>query len=441
MLKPLSYRKNSEGLIFLGDLSLEKLVQKYETPLYLICEKTLRQKIQEYKKSFEKEGLEHLVIYASKALNTKTILRIIDQEALGLDVVSGGELYTALQVGFPTNKIIFHGNNKSRDEIKMAIDHEILALILDNEHELNLIEEHLESNPKAKINLMLRIKPGIECHTHEYIKTGSIDSKFGFNLEDLDPLFKRLLKIQVKFSGLKVLGLHAHIGSQIFETEPHADTVSLMLNLYKRLRDDFGFEFEYLNIGGGLGIQYLETDDPPEISKWIKVISDSLKSNCSKLGLKIPKLMVEPGRSLVGQAGLTVYRVGSLKEIQGLRNYLSVDGGMADNPRPITYQSEYLAEIDAKRSQDAKKTYRIVGKFCESGDVLIPEIDLPEAKPGDLLVIYATGAYNYSMSSNYNRVPRPAMVLVEGDKSDIIVSRETYEDLVSRDLLPERFRK
>lgn len=436
MLKPFSYKKDKDGLIHVGEISIKKLAEKYQTPLYIICEKTLRLKAREYKKSIEQENLDHLVIYASKALNTKAILKIIKQESLGLDVVSGGELYTALEAGFPSEKIIFHGNNKSYEEIEMAIKSKILAIMLDSFYELDLIEKYLEKNPSENVSIMIRIIPGIECHTHEYIKTGSIDSKFGFNLSDINPLIKKFLELQKKYSGLKILGLHAHIGSQIFETQPHADTVSLIMKLYKDIKDEFGLDFEYLNVGGGLGIKYLESDDPPDISSWIKVISTSLKNSCNKLGLKIPILMVEPGRSLVGPAGITIYKVGSIKNIPQLRNYLSVDGGMADNPRPITYQSKYIAELDSKDLNSPVQTYRVVGKFCESGDVLIPEINLPEAKAGDLLVVYATGAYNYSMASNYNRVPKPAMILVNGDKSDIIVARETYKDLLARDLIP-----
>jgi diaminopimelate decarboxylase len=431
-IKPLSYSVDSDNKISIGNVKLEDLANTYGTPLYLMCEDTIRERARAYKRSFEKAGVEHLVIYASKAMNCMAICKLMEQEGLGLDVVSSGELYTALKAGFPTNKIIFHGNNKSAEEIQMCIENSV-TIILDNYNDLRLIESYLKNNPNAKTEIIIRITPGIECHTHEYIKTGKIDSKFGFNLEDLDSLFTKLVKI----SAIKIRGLHAHIGSQIFETEPHKDTCRVLLEFYKKLQEKFQIQMPDLNVGGGLGIKYLESDDPPEIEAWVEIIITAVKKNCEELGIKLPRIMVEPGRSMVGSSGVTIYRVGNIKDIPGLRKYLAVDGGMADNSRPIMYQAKYTAELDGKVSDTKTEIVTIAGKYCESGDILIKDYKLAHAEVGDLLAIYSTGAYNYSMSSNYNRVTKPAVVLVKDGKSNPIVQRETLDDLIRNDLIPD----
>lgn len=434
-LKPLSYSSDSEGKISLGGIKLEELVKTYGSPLYVLCEDTIRARARAYKKSFEKNSVDHLVVYASKAMNCLAVCKIMEQEGLGLDVVSSGELHTALTAKFPTEKIIFHGNNKSAEEIKMCIENSV-TIILDNYNDLRLIKEYFAKNPDAKTEIIVRITPGIECHTHEYIKTGKIDSKFGFKMEELDSLFKELVTI----SNIKIRGLHAHIGSQIFETVPHRDTCKVLLELYKKLQDDHKIEMPDLNVGGGLGIKYLESDDPPEIEAWVQIIVDAVKKNCEELGLKLPRIMVEPGRSMIGPAGATVYKVGNIKDIPGVRKYVAVDGGMADNSRPIMYQAEYTAELDAHVGSKDTENVTIAGKYCESGDVLIKDYQLPKAKADDLLVIYSTGAYNYSMASNYNRVTKPGMVLVKDGKADIIVKRETLDDLLRNDVIPERLK-
>lgn len=428
-IKPLSLERNADNELVMAGIKVSELAKQYGTPAYLLCEQTIRARAQAYRQAFEQEYSNHLVVYASKALNCMAMCKIVEQEGLGLDVVSEGELHTALEAKFPTEKIIFHGNNKSRDEVKLAMINGV-TLVLDNRTELGYIEELLKSDPDLKAQVLIRITPGIECHTHEYIKTGKIDSKFGFNINELDEIIER-----VKASGIHIRGLHAHIGSQIFETVPHKDTCRVLLELYKSIKAKHGLEFEDLNVGGGLGIMYTKQDDPPEIFDWVKIITDAVKVNCKELGVKEPRIMVEPGRSLVGPAGITVYTVGNIKNIPGVRKYVAVDGGMADNARPIMYQAKYTAEVDGKDPKSNLEKVTIAGKYCESGDVLIPEIELPAVQAGDLVVVYSTGAYNYSMSSNYNRATRPALVLVNKGQSHVIVQAETVDDLLRNDKL------
>lgn len=432
-VRPISYELTDSNEIMVGGLKLEALRQQYSTPLYVMCEDTIRERAKAYEEAFKKHYPNHLTIYASKAFNCKAMCQIIAEEGLGIDVVSGGELYTALRANFPVERIIFHGNNKSKAELKMAMENNIGAIMLDNFYELSLIEELLAEGASSKVNLMLRVTPGIECHTHEYIKTGSIDSKFGFKLEELNTLIEKLLELKKKYAGIHVRGLHAHIGSQIFETVAHKDTVRVLIELYRDIKEKYGIEFEDLNVGGGLGIKYLESDDPPNIEAWVKVVADAIKANCSELSVKEPRIMVEPGRSMVGPAGMTIYTVGNIKDIPGVRKYVCVDGGMADNSRPIMYQAEYLAEIDTKVNDSKLEKVTVAGKYCESGDILIRDIELPEAQPGDLLTVLSTGAYNYSMASNYNRATKPAVVLVKDGKSRVIVKAETLDDLVRLD--------
>lgn len=431
-IRPLSYNVDQEGKISIAGIEIEELAQKFRTPLYVLCEETIRQRARAYKQSFEKLYPNHLVIYASKALNCKAICKLMDQEGLGIDVVSAGELYTALSVNFPSEKIIFHGNNKSEEEIAMAIENKV-TIVLDNYHDLKLIQNFLSKSPNSKVALLIRITPGIECHTHEYIKTGKIDSKFGFNLNEIDDVITKLQAFQ---ANITIKGLHVHIGSQIFETVPHRDACKVLLELYKQIKEKYGIEFSDLNIGGGLGIKYTETDDPPEIEDWVRMIVDSVKDNCKALELKEPRILTEPGRSLVGPAGATVYRVGNIKDIPGLRKYIAVDGGMADNTRPIMYGARYIAEIDGKLNTP-KELVTVAGKYCESGDVLIRDIELPRAESGDLLITYSTGAYNYSMASNYNRATKAATVLVNDGEAHLIIERETLEDLVKLDRVPK----
>lgn len=358
-------------------------------------------------------------------------VRLVAREGLGTDVVSGGELYTALKAGVPADRIYLHGNNKSAQELNYAIESGI-TVVADNWQDLRLLVELMGDRPNP-VRVMLRFTPGIECHTHEYIQTGHIDSKFGFDPDSLD----EVLQFVAKQPSLTCIGLHAHIGSQIFELQPHHDLPDVMVSWLQRAQG-YNLPVTELNVGGGLGIRYTEADDPPSIEAWVKTICDRLTRACAEANLPLPRLLCEPGRSLIGTACVTAYSIGSRKTVPGLREYITVDGGMSDNPRPITYQSLYRAVIANRMNAPATETVTVAGKHCESGDVVIADAKLPATEAGDTLVVLGTGAYNYSMSSNYNRLPRPAAVLVCEGEANLILQRETYEDLLRQDRLPER---
>ena len=359
------------------------------------------------------------------------ICAIVDSEGLGFDVVSGGELFTTLKAGVSPKKIYFHGNNKSRDELNFALDSGV-TIIVDNFLELEILAE-LTGDRQETANIILRLTPGIECHTHEYIRTGHLDSKFGFDPNQIEETFAFVSRHDY----LNCIGLHAHIGSQIFEQQPHKDLGDVLAGWFKKA-GEYGLELEILNLGGGLGIRYTESDDPPSIEDWSRNVAESLETACTKYGGALPKLIVEPGRSLIGTSCVTAYTVGSRKVVPEIRTYVSVDGGMSDNPRPITYQSLYRSVIANRLSDKCEETVTVAGKHCESGDVVIKDAQLPTPQPGDILVVLDTGAYNYSMASNYNRIGRPAAVLVNEGEAQLIIRRETYADLVRQDCLPER---
>ncbi len=432
---PLTTIIDNEKLL-IGGCSLDTLIENYGSPLYLLDELTLRNSCKAYKKALTKyyPG-ESLPIYASKANSSVFMSNLISSEGFGLDAVSEGELLTALKGGVSNEKIVFHGNNKSDREIEFAVRNKI-KVVVDNDYDLERMINFSETLD-TEIKIMLRFTPGIECHTHEYIRTGSFDSKFGFGLENLVNVFQEISKT----NNLDLVGLHAHIGSQIFELEPHRDLGGILVN-YAIDAQKYGHEIKELNVGGGLGIKYTKDDDPPSIEDWVKTVSESIFNSCQKNNLKLPTLMCEPGRSIVSTAGVTIYRIGSFKEIPNLKTYISVDGGMSDNPRPITYQSNYSACLvnDPYMSNGVEK-YTIAGKHCESGDVLFKEIEIGKCNTGDLLCVFGTGAYNLSMSSNYNRIPRPAALLVSNGSAELIQKRETPEDLLKFDVLPDRFIK
>ena len=433
---PLTTSIDSDGNLSIGGCSIEDLVKKYDSPLYILDEITLRNSCRAYKKALEKYYPGNsLPIYASKANSSIFMSNLVSSEGLGLDAVSEGELLTALKGGVPNEKIVFHGNNKSNKEIEFAVKNNI-KVIVDNNNDLKRLEE-ISKTLHYDLEIMIRFTPGIECHTHEYIRTGSFDSKFGFGIEYL----KNLFEIISETKHLKLIGLHAHIGSQIFELDPHKDLGEIMVKVMLEAKN-FGHNITELNVGGGLGIKYTEEDDPPSIDEWVKTISFSVIDACKKYNLDLPKLMCEPGRSIVSTAGITIYRIGSFKEIPGIRTYLSVDGGMSDNPRPITYQSNYSACLVSNPfNKHSKNKYTVAGKHCESGDVLFKEIELADCKTGDLICVFGTGAYNISMSSNYNRIPRPAALLVCNGEAEIIQKRESSYDLLKYDVLPDRFIK
>jgi diaminopimelate decarboxylase len=429
-LLPLTAKVNDRDHLEIGGCDVVDLADQFGTSLYIVDEKTVRTACQHYRDAFKTHYPgESLVIYASKAWNCLAICAIVASEGLGIDVVSGGELLTATRAGVPAAKTYMHGNNKSVEELQMAVDRAV-TVIVDNWEELKTLADLTQTAGKTT-RIMLRLTPGIECHTHEYIKTGRIDSKFGFDRNQVDAVFDFV----VATPALEFVGLHAHIGSQIFELKPHEDLGGVMVEWLTKAAAK-GLNIAELNIGGGLGIRYTEQDDPPSINAWAKVVSESVVAACKAQNIALPKLISEPGRSLVGTAGITAYRVGGQKEIPEIRTYLSVDGGMSDNPRPITYESVYRTVLANRMSAPMSETVTIAGKHCESGDVLIKDAQLPKAEFGDTLVVMDTGAYNYSMSSNYNRIGRPAAVLVNDGQAHLILERETLEDLLRHDRLP-----
>ncbi|WNZ26212.1 diaminopimelate decarboxylase [Leptolyngbya sp. NK1-12] len=430
-LLPLTTRVNGQNHLEIGGCDVPALVQRFGTPLYILDEATLRTACRQYRQAFQTyyPG-ESLVIYASKAWNCLAVCAIVASEGLGIDVVSGGELFTALHAGMNPKTMYFHGNNKSVEELKFAIDTGC-TIVVDNWLELQTLAEM-----QQPVRIMLRLTPGIECHTHEYIRTGHLDSKFGFDPDQLDQVFNYVSQQ----SALECIGLHAHIGSQIFELQPHQDLTAVMVQWLGKAAQ-YGLPVQELDIGGGLGIRYTEADDPPSIDEWVKVICDGIVRACQAQNLPLPKLIAEPGRSLIGSACVTAYTVGSHKVIPDIRTYVAVDGGMSDNPRPITYQSVYRTLVANRMSEPLTQTVTVAGKHCESGDIVIKQAQLPETQPGDVLVVMATGAYNYSMASNYNRLPRPAAVLVNAGEASLILQRETYQDLIRQDCLPERLQQ
>lgn len=433
MLVSDSLSVNSCGHLTIGGADVVTLAKKYGTPLYIMDEDKIRRTCREYMSALTKcWGDKFLVQYASKAFCTKYMYKILDEEGLGADVVSGGELYTALKAGFPSNKIVFHGNNKTAEELRFALEAEIREIIVDNAEELELINEiATELGKIAKISF--RIKPGVDAHTHDFVKTGQIDSKFGVALENGEAF--EFVKCALGYKNIKLCGVHCHIGSQIFDPEPFAHAAELMMEFITKVKNELNFEVSELNLGGGFGIRYTEEDDPRSVYDAVKSFTDVVRAQAEKYDLSRPFISIEPGRSVVAEAGLTVYTVGSVKEIKDIRTYVSVDGGMTDNPRYALYGSKYTMVLPERAEETPTEVVTVAGRNCESGDLLGENICLPAVKAGDLLAVLSTGAYNYSMASNYNRVPRPPVVMVKNGVDKLVVRRETYEDIISNDLM------
>ena len=423
---------NGDNHLVIGENDTVALAKEYGTPLYVMDEDLIRENCRVYKEAMDKhyDG-RGLVLYANKAFCTLYTCRIAAQEGLGLDVVSGGELYTAIKAGFPMEKVCFHGNNKTADEIEMAVENNVGHVIVDNVYELELLNTIAAKRGKVQ-KIMFRIKPGIDAHTHSFIQTGQIDSKFGVALENGEAF--DIIEKASQLSNVRVTGVHCHIGSQIFEIAPFLKAAEVMMNFIGDLKDRLGLEIDELNLGGGYGIMYTEKDDPIEYGKYIEHVSEVVKAAAERRGVKQPFIFMEPGRSIVASAGITLYTVGGIKDIKNVRKYVSVDGGMGDNPRYIMYESEYTAVVANNAGAKPCEKVTVAGKCCESGDILLKDTMMPEIKVGDTLAVLATGAYNYSMASNYNRIPRPAVVAVSGGKSKIVVKRESYEDLIRNDL-------
>lgn len=435
-LKPLTTKINPDGILEIGGCDLVKLVEKYGTPLYVLDEFTLRKICKDYKEAFKGYPKVNMM-YASKALCSMATSAIIASEGFGFDVVSAGEIYTVYKAGINMSKVLFNGNNKSFDELTLAIELGVGRISVDNFFELSLLNEIAKSHDKT-VNILLRITPGIECHTHEYIQTGHLDSKFGFDLTQIDEAVDLILN---DYTNLKLHGLHAHIGSQIFETSIYGDEIEILTKEIARLDEKFNLKLDEINIGGGLGVKYTESDCPPSTFTIAEIVIKRLYECIEKYKIDAPALFIEPGRSIISTAGVTLYTLGSSKQVPKGKKYVAVDGGMADNARPSMYQAEYFAQIVNKPDYELANTVTIAGRFCESGDILIKEIKLPEIEEGDILCVYNTGAYNYSMSSNYNRVQKPAMVLVNDGHDDIIIKRESLKDLIEHDVIPDRLKK
>ena len=423
---------NEKGHLTLGGCDTVSLAQEFGTPLYAFDEEQIRQNARAYKKSIDDNyGGNGLVLYASKAFCCKEMCRICNEEGLGLDVVSGGELYTAVSTGFPAKKIYFHGNNKTSAELIQALDAGVGRIIVDNLTELELLNKIAEEKG-VTADILMRIKPGIDAHTHDFIRTGQIDSKFGFALETGEAM--QAVKAAISYKNINLAGLHCHIGSQIFELSPFELAAKVMLKFYADIKNETGVELDELDLGGGFGIKYLESDEPIEYSEYMKSVASTVKECCSELGVKVPFILIEPGRSIVGSAGLTLYTVGAVKTIPGIRTYVSVDGGMGDNPRYILYQSSYEILCANKANEERSLTATIAGKCCESGDLIQENAPVQQVEAGDILAVLSTGAYNYSMASNYNRIPRPAAVTVRDGKAKLIIKRESYENLTENDI-------
>ena len=434
ILMPITSKVNKKGHLVIGGCDTVELHKRYGTPLYVIDIATIKKQCRKYRKNFDFPDLKSEVIYASKAFTSIAMCQLVKEEGLSLDVSTGGEFYTAVESGFPVEKVFFHGNNKSECEIEYGLKNKVGCFIVDNFYELKSLEKLCEKH-NLKQKIMLRITPGIKAYTHEYIQTGKMESKFGFSLHH-GAAFEAVKKV-ASSRNLVLVGLHSHIGSQIFNLACYAKLIDVMLKFIREIKDKLRLNITHLNVGGGLGIKYIPEDEPPDVEDLSRIIYQAVKKNEKKYGLKLDWIYLEPGRSIVGNSGMTFYEVGVIKEIKGVKNYISIDGGMSDNIRPMLYKAKYSAYIanrmnsgSNKNSRSLHRTYSIVGKHCESGDVLIADINLPEVRVGDLIATAATGAYCYSMASNYNSQPKSAVVAVEDGKSWVWVERQNYKDLI-----------
>lgn len=425
------FQVNKQGNLQVGGIDTTYLAKKYGTPLYVYDVSIIRNNCRSFVQTFKTLNIKAQVAYASKAFSSVAMLQVIDQENLSLDVVSTGELYTALEANFPTHKIHLHGNNKSLKEIEMAIQHDIGCIVIDNFYDIELIDQLLKKYQK-QMDVLIRVTPGIESDTHQYIMTGNEDSKFGFNLSNgqAEKAFKQLYNHDY----MRFKGLHCHIGSQIFETERYAMTTNILFKQIKAWYTKYGYTPEVLNLGGGFGIRYTKEDTPIPYEAFVEKMVQTVEYHVNELQIPMPEIWVEPGRAIAGNAGITLYTIGSMKDIPGIRKYISVDGGMTDNLRPALYNATYEGIIANKASEPTTSVASIAGKCCESGDMLIWDLPIPHVEAGDILAVFATGAYGYSMASHYNRFPKAAVVFVEDGKDQLVVKRETYKDVVKNDL-------
>ncbi len=423
---------NELGHLTLGGVDTVYLAEKYSTPLYVMDEDMVIKNCLAYKNSIDKfYGGRGKVLFASKALSAVFMYKIVKECGLGVDVVSGGELYTALKAGTDPADICFHGNSKSEQELFEAISQNVGRIIVDNKEELLRIEK-IAGKLNKRVKILFRIKPGVDAHTHQFIMTGQIDSKFGVAMENGEAL--DIMRLAATLKNVEVVGADCHIGSQIFEVLPFKVTAEKMIDFMAQVRDEVGITLTELNLGGGFGIKYTEKDDPVPYEEYIKLVHDTIRDTCDKHGLDLPFIYMEPGRSIVASAGLTLYTVSAVKEIKDVRNYVLIDGGMCDNPRYALYKSEYSLCVANKADKDTDYVATVAGKCCESGDLIQENVPLTKPCAGDTVAVFATGAYNYSMASNYNRNPRPAMVALRGGKDRLVINRETYEDIIKNDV-------
>lgn len=423
---------NEKGHLTFAGYDTVELAEKYGTPLYLMDEDKIREHVRAYKTAMAKYfPAGSMPEFASKAFSCKQIYRIMAEEGIDIDVVSPGEIYTAAAAGFPMENSFFHGNNKTDADIRLAIENKVGCFVVDGEDEL-LALDRIAGEMGVKQNILLRITPGIDPHTHKKISTGSVDSKFGTAIETGQAM--EITKKALSLQNVKLCGFHCHVGSQVFDIQPFTDASEIMLQFIADVRDALGYTAETLNLGGGLGVRYTEDDPEIDYGEKIKEVAEILNTQCEKLGLPVPKILMEPGRSLVADAGMTLYTVGSVKEIKGYKNYVSIDGGMTDNPRYTLYESPYTV-ILASRANDKKDyTATVAGRCCESGDLIQENVKMPKPCRGEILAVLTTGAYNYSMASNYNRIGRPPVVMLNSKRDYIAVRRETFSDICSLDI-------
>lgn len=429
---------NAKSHLEIGGMDCVDIAEKFGTPLYVYDEAHIRNMMGVYRDTLNREyDGNGLVLYASKAFACKAIYKIAKQERIGIDVVSGGELYTAIKAGFPTDKICMHGNNKLLEELKLAVDNRVGLIAVDSFAEADLLNALAEERGITQ-KVLIRVNPGIEAHTHAYIQTTRTDSKFGFSV--LDGTAEEISAYVKLKKNLQLVGYHCHIGSQIFEAQSFVLAARALMDFMALIKKKLSLETEVLNLGGGFGIWY-SNDDPKlkldDYSNYLKILIKSVKEKAKILKLKEPYLMIEPGRSIIGEAGITLYRVGNVKDIKGIRKYLAVDGGMFENPRYALYQAKYSALIANRAKDECVEKVSIAGKCCESGDLIAVDVPLPSAKPGDILAVLSTGAYHYSMASNYNRNLIPAAIFVTEGKAEYVIKPQNYEDLIRNDVVPE----
>ena len=427
------FSTNEKGHLTIGGMDAVELAKEFGTPAYIIDENVIRKNCRTYLEAARKYfGADALPLYASKALCFTGIYKIAAEEGMGIDCVSGGELYTAKRAGFPAERIYFHGNNKTDKDISDAMDMGVGTFVVDNCDELRAIAAEAVKRSVTQ-RILLRITPGIDPHTHKAISTGSIDSKFGTAIETGQAM--DIVKQAISTEGVHLAGLHCHVGSQIFDIEPFSDAADIMVRFIADIKAECGYEIDELNLGGGFGVRYTEYDREMDYASSIRDIAAIVTGYCKENGIKMPRVILEPGRSLVAAAGATLYTVGSVKEIPDFRTYVSVDGGMPDNPRYALYQSQYTALIANKATAPKDMRVTVAGRCCESGDLIGENMELQRAERGDILAVLVTGAYNYSMASNYNRIPRPPVILVKDGEARVAVRRETYEDITRNDVL------